>query len=184
MDDETYVDATDAEAVAGAVRAFLSEGFVPGSIVSRDWLHGALGVPPPSTGNSYDAIKALELRFLGRNDTFQRALLVEHETALQVVRGEGYRVVPPAEQSTWASSEAVREVRRGLKKGLARATYVNIEALNRDEMLTREAVLTRMRDLQRAIKEAEAAQRRKDRYNELTQSRAPVMPEGDTEDDE
>ena len=66
-------------------------------------------------------------------DAFRDWLLVERKIALQNVRGEGYRIVPPSEQAQVAAEEAMRLVRKGLEKGDRLMTHARFDQMEADE---------------------------------------------------
>src|SRR3954447_8455077 len=115
----------DATIVADAVRLFLKARFGPGDVIKWAWLYEALQVPLPESVNDADTRDRWRLRFVGLKAEFGKALLTQHEIALDTVVGVGVRWVPPGEQTGWAGKEMMSELRRTLSKSSARLNHVN-----------------------------------------------------------
>lgn len=95
--------------VKDAVDLFFRDGKRDGDLLSHDWILYALDMRTPQT-------KEDQFELLGRMDAFRTALLKEHCIALQNVRGEGYRVVPPGEQAEYAVRLAETHFRKGARQ--------------------------------------------------------------------
>lgn len=94
--------------VKDAVSLFFKDGKRDGDLLSHDWILFALDMRAPRTRED-------GLMLLDRMDSFRTALLEEHNIAVQNVRGEGYRVVPPAEQAEYAARVAARHIDKGIR---------------------------------------------------------------------
>ena len=70
---------------------------------------------------------------LDRVEQFKRALLIDHRIALENVRGEGYRVVPPSDQARFAVVTAMNGIRREISKSGMVLKHTRTELLNDDE---------------------------------------------------
>ena len=116
--------------LARAIEMFDADTHTDGDLLSHVWLKHALDVPKP---RRLDEVDELQWLLLGRLDAFRDYLLVERKTALQSVRGHGYRIVPPAEQARVAVEEAMRLVKRGLEKGDRLMTHTRTEELSVEE---------------------------------------------------
>jgi len=71
----------------------------------------------------------LKLQFLAQFKEFQAALLTEYQVALGNVRGIGYRIVPPADQTSWAEENGVGDMRKAIRKLSTRLTNVSLADL-------------------------------------------------------
>jgi hypothetical protein len=96
--------------VKDAVDLFFKDGKRDGDLLSHDWILFALDMRTPETREE-------QFELLERMDAFRTALLREHCIALQNVRGEGYRIVPPGEQAEYAARLAESYFRKGARKG-------------------------------------------------------------------
>jgi hypothetical protein len=96
-----------------AVQDFLTE-FRYGDVISHAWLAEHFGMPSIKESRRLTAAEFQERQFewLANIEAFKGELLREHQVCLQSVRGEGYRWVPPQEQTGYATREFVKDVRR------------------------------------------------------------------------
>ncbi|HCF3570061.1 TPA: hypothetical protein ACKR4O_004845 [Pseudomonas aeruginosa] len=96
-----------------AVQDFIAE-FKYGDMVSHAWLEEHFGMPTVAETEQMTAEQFRERQFewLANVEAFKAELLKEHQACLQSVRGQGYRWVPPHEQT----DVAVTEFQRGAKK--------------------------------------------------------------------
>lgn len=112
--------------VDNAVAQFFEDGFKDGDLISRDWILYALDLSEVRTNED-------SLRLLDRMESFRKALLEDHQIALQNVRGKGYRVVPPAEQAEYAARTAAALIEKGLHKGSNLLDNTRMDVLSDDE---------------------------------------------------
>jgi hypothetical protein len=113
-----------------AIKKFTQQAFASGDVLTFEWLYGAFGIARPlPTTQLADAQKA-ELRFLSQYKEFEDALLREHQIALANVRGVGYRLVPPSEQTGWAEQSGVGEIKKAVRKLGDRLTNVDLTRLS------------------------------------------------------
>lgn len=101
-----------------------------GDMLSHDWLAFALQLEKP---RHLDEVQEKQWRALSRIDAFRDYLLRDRQVALQNVRGQGYRIVPPSEQARYAAEQAMRQVSKGLEKGSKLLTHTRTAALSDDE---------------------------------------------------
>lgn len=112
-----------------AVSQFLSESFAYGDVVSHLWLEVYLEIPKPETLSDAQRTRFL---MLSRVEDFKRLLLEEHKLALESVRGEGYRIVPPKDQAAFAVTEAARLIQKGIDRGLVLLQHARLGEMNDD----------------------------------------------------
>ncbi|NYT81446.1 hypothetical protein H0A70_08080 [Alcaligenaceae bacterium] len=96
-----------------AAQDFMRE-FKYGDIVSLSWLEARFDIPSAADSQRLTAgeFRARQFIWLGNIEAFKDFLLKEHQVCLQSVRGEGYRWVPPAEQTGVAVAEFEQGARR------------------------------------------------------------------------
>jgi len=97
-----------------AVAIYDSDKRSYGDVLSHDWIRYALDIPVPKSVEDYEQS---QWTLLMRVEAFKDYLLIDRHIAIQNVRGNGYRIVPPSEQARMAAEEAMRLVKRGLDKG-------------------------------------------------------------------
>lgn len=112
--------------VKDAIDLFFRDGKRDGDLLSHDWILFALDMGSPQT-------KQDQFELMGRMDALRTALLKEHCIALQNVRGEGYRVVPPGEQAEYAARLAESYFRKGAQKGSDHLKYTRRDQLTHTE---------------------------------------------------
>lgn len=108
------------------------EQFTYGDMITMDWLNQAFGIKRLERGTAEEFQKQ-QFDFLAAMDAFRDQLLEEHRMALSNVRGQGYRVLEPKEQTEFAMSEMRRRVRGEIRKAASRLHYVEHTLLSDDE---------------------------------------------------
>lgn len=135
-----------------AIKAFMEGKFAPGDTITFDWLYEKFLIQRPiGTSLLADAQKA-ELQFLSQFKSFEDALLTEHQIALTNVRGVGYRVVPPGEQTGWAEGQGVGEVKKAVRKLADRLTNIDLTQLTTEQRRENADALARLAMLSGMVK--------------------------------
>lgn len=116
-----------------AVERFMEQGFKPGEPILHSWFYAAFGLLMPQECGSIHAAQQAQLRYLANMDGLKSALLEEHNIALRAVRGVGYEIVPPQDQTAWAMTEVRADLRRALRTGTARLAFIQADALTDDQ---------------------------------------------------
>lgn len=118
-----------------AVVDFLAAGFQPGSVITHAWLAEHFGMPLLDDAATLTAAQYRERQFewLASMELFKADLLERHQIFLRSVFGEGYRWVPPGEQTTATLKEFEADARRAYKKAGARLVNVRYEELTDDQ---------------------------------------------------
>lgn len=96
-----------------AVKDFLS-AFKYGDLVPHDWLEDHFGMLTieDSERLTANAFRARQFAWLANIEAFKHELLTTHQVCLESVRGEGFRWVPPHEQTGMATKEFERDARK------------------------------------------------------------------------
>lgn len=126
-----------------ALAGFHEQGFEAGDLVDFDWLYGAFKITRPGPATCYEDAKKADFAFVAAMEPFRAALLREHQIALANVRGLGYRIVPPPEQTEWAETTGLREAKRALGKMGHRLSFVDMRQLNAAQRRANADALTR-----------------------------------------
>lgn len=113
-----------------AIGMFESDSFKDGDTVSHLWLKHALDIPEPQTLMESDSVQWM---LLTRVDSFRDWLLEEKKVALQNVRGQGYRIIPPREQGYVAASGAMKAVKKEFRKADKLMANTRLAELNTEE---------------------------------------------------
>ena len=96
-----------------AAADFLNE-FKYGDMVTHAWMEQRFGMPSlnESQRMTPEQFRERQFEWLANVEAFKSALLKEHQVCLQSVRGEGYRWVPPHEQTGVAVKEFESSARK------------------------------------------------------------------------
>lgn len=137
-----------------AIKAFMQERFAPGDTLTFDWLYKNFLIDRPSPTSSLADAQKAELAFLSQFKQFEETLLTEHRIALTNVRGVGHRVVPAAEQTQWAESQGLAEIRKAVRKLSDRLTNVDLVQLTASQRKENADALARMAMMAGMIKSA------------------------------
>lgn len=103
-----------------------------GDVISFDWLYEHFDIRMPKHGSAED-FKRVNFRFLAAMDGFRAFLLERDNKALANIQGEGYRVVPPGEQTDFAMGQFRKAVRREMRKAAAHLVYIRHDMLTDEE---------------------------------------------------
>lgn len=114
-----------------AIVDFLAAGFKPGDLISHAWLAEHFGMPLLDDAARLTPSEYRERQFewLQYIEAVKAELLERHQVFLKSVYGEGYRWVPPHEQTGIAVDQFEREARRAYRKAGARLTHVRASEL-------------------------------------------------------
>lgn len=117
-----------------AVQDFLKD-FTYGGVVTHAWLEQHFGMPQLGDRQRLTAADFSKRQFewLQNIDAFKDELLREHDVCLQSVRGEGYRWVPPSEQSKVATDAFEKDAKRVFKVAAQRLRHVRVDELNDEQ---------------------------------------------------
>ena len=100
-----------------------------GDLISKEWLQDALELPRPAYGTP-EEMDAWSWSFLESVESFKDELLTEHKMALQNVRGKGYLIVMPAQQTAMALQDANRGMSKVMRKAEKVLSHVRFDQLN------------------------------------------------------
>jgi hypothetical protein len=137
-----------------AVRDFLAAGFKEGDIVSKEWLERHFDMEPVGQRMTADEFQARQFAWLRNTDAFRTALLEQHQIALQTVAGDGYRIVPPHEQTALAQQKFEREATKAFRRAALTLKNLRTDQLTdeqRRENTDAIAKLSMLRGMQRGI---------------------------------
>lgn len=139
-----------------AVRDFLAAGFKEGDIVSHAWLERHFGMSELDESKPLLPIdwSARQFTWLRNIEAFRAELLENHQVFLSSVYGEGYRLVPPREQTAIAQERFEREAKRSYRKAANTLKHVRVGELTeaeRRENLDAIARIAMLRGMHRAV---------------------------------
>ena len=108
-----------------------------GDIITKEWLLIAFMMEEPKSGSKSDFDK-YSFELMQNMSEFKDLMLFDYKKALANVRGIGYRIVTPKQQTKHAMDNLKAGVGREILKAVDLLTYVNENLLNNDEKRSRE----------------------------------------------
>lgn len=116
-----------------AVERFIECEFEHAKPIPHEWFYAAFGLIMPQHCETVNAAQQSQLRYLANMDGLKSALLEEHNIAIRAIRGVGYEIVPPKDQTSWAMTEARADLRKALRVGSSRLAFVQADALTDEQ---------------------------------------------------
>lgn len=140
-----------------AVRDFMEAGFRPGDLIPHSWLAEHFGLPLLDDAAMLTPAEYRNRQFewLQHVEAVKAELLERHQVLLRSVYGQGYRWVPPHEQTGVAVEEFEREARRAYRKAGERLTHLRVAELTdaqRQENLNAIGRLSMLQGMHRSLK--------------------------------
>jgi len=111
--------------------------FSYGDMIPHSWILNAFKLEMPTEG-TLDAFRKIQFEILGYTERFKDDLLARHKMYLKNVRGEGYLVIKPAEQTDTVMDALRVGVRTNIQKAMTALTNVNEALLSMEEMRYRD----------------------------------------------
>lgn len=109
----------------------ISTQFTYGDVITHDWLYEHLHIKKPNVATE-EQWKKIQFRLLNDVESIKEELLIEHQFYLDSLRGQGYRVVDPNDQT----DVAWNKLRKGFRKLFSAAekalSNVNYDLLTDD----------------------------------------------------
>lgn len=121
-----------------------------GDVITHEELNASLGMVEPTT--TADAYKQWSLKRIPQIDALSQWLLEEKNMCLASVHGQGYRIVPPQEQTEFAQEVGMKVVRREIGKMVRRLHYVDRSRLTHDQARENANAMARAAFLKQQIK--------------------------------
>lgn len=118
-----------------AVKDFIAAEVAPGYVLPHEWIEAHFDMEPLQDGTEYTAAQFRQRQFewLRNFEAFRSELLEEHQICLISEYGQGYRVVPPGEQTNVALRKFEQEIKRSFRVAALRTKHVQLDALTAEE---------------------------------------------------
>ena len=114
------------------LRRVLAAEPAPGKTFTHEWLYEAFGIEMPAPETPLKTAERAKMQYLSAFDAMREHLLTEHQIALDNIRGVGYRVVAPEEQTAWAEQDGLVDMRMSMRKMMLRMSNVDLAKLDAD----------------------------------------------------
>lgn len=118
-----------------AVKDFLAAGFKEGDVVPHRWLEEHFGMAELEEDKPLLPAdwSARQFEWLRNIEAFRTELLEQHQVFLSSVFAEGYRLVPPREQTAIAQERFERDAKRSYRKAANTLKNVRLSELSEAE---------------------------------------------------
>lgn len=103
--------------------------FQYGDLIPWEWIRTELEIEPMAEG-SYEEFQELQFRTLTLVDQFRAHLLIEHKKALRNIRGAGYLIINPSQQTDAAMNLLAEALVRNIRNATKVLESINFGMLN------------------------------------------------------
>ena len=114
-----------------------SDIFTYGDIIPHSWIMNAFRLEAPEQGTR-DQFAKFQFEILSYTEGLKDILLAEYKMYLKNVRGEGYIVIKPAEQTDVAMDTLRVSVQTNIRKAMSALTNINESLLTMDQLRHRD----------------------------------------------
>ena len=125
-----------------------------GEIIPHDVLREALRLPEPSGRLTREEWESWRLALVAQVDALAAWLLEEKNLCLKNVQGQGYMILPPAEQTTFAVKQGRKKIRAELRKMGRRLSFIDHASLSQDERKANADALARLSFMEQQFRKA------------------------------
>lgn len=109
-----------------------AENFDYGDMITFDWLHQSFEIEKPEKGD-FKTFQTYQFEMLSAIDGFRQTLLDNHQMATENIRGKGYRIVKPKEQTQYAEDKFNHDLKNNIRKAFNLLRNVAIDMLEENE---------------------------------------------------
>jgi len=107
----------------------VASDFKAGDVLTMNWIHKNFMIKKPTRG-TFDDFQKYQFEFLAAMDGFKNELLEIHQIAIANIRGEGYRILPPKEQTGYSEQKFVDDMKKSVKKAVAILSNIKFDCLS------------------------------------------------------
>lgn len=139
-----------------AVSDFLAADIQPDTVLSNSWFeaHFGMEILNDDTTMTVEKFRERQFQWMSNFEAFKTELLEQHQIYLVNIHGEGYRLVPPSEQTCTTQEKFEREVKKSYRLAAVRLKNVRVAELTvvqRKENVDAISRLSMLRGMHRAI---------------------------------
>jgi len=109
-----------------------SQTFAYGDVIPHDWLLDSLAIRPLDFGTA-DQFKNHSFDMLQKIEGFKKVMLESHQMFLTSVRGEGYKIINPPQQTEVAMKSLQKDLQKSIKSAVSALTNINTSLLGLDD---------------------------------------------------
>jgi hypothetical protein len=107
--------------------------FTYGQIITHDWLYHHFKLPQPESG-TFTQIQKWNFDFMTCMDGFREILLIENSKALRNLRGKGWLVVEPKDQTSVTMGDMRSVISKALQRAAIHLEYIATDMLSQGEI--------------------------------------------------
>lgn len=122
----------DIDPVDRAMSIIRDNDLAYGAMLTHDAVHDMLQIVTPDVASA-DTWKEYTLRVLNLVDSLRERLLVERHMYLQAVRGQGYRICRPQDQTQIAWNNGMARIKNGLRHIQRGIEHIERDALSLED---------------------------------------------------
>lgn len=137
-----------------AVAELFDGKYTYGDIVPHEELQAALDLPKPKGKVEVEFYESWRLKLVSQVDALSEYLLEEKKICLRSVNGQGYMIVKPAEQTSFAVKQGQKGMRSTLQKMGRRLSFIDRTALTNEQSRENADALARLAFLQQQVRKA------------------------------
>lgn len=124
-----------------ALEQLLNEGLTPGDVIRKDKLFALFDISVAKTPEEYEAN---QFKFVSNFKRLEKELLHEHFIGLRNVRGIGYEVLHPKDQTGYGMDHGFKEIAKAIKAMTQMVSFVDYAKLSAEDRRRNTDALTKI----------------------------------------
>lgn len=112
-----------------AVKAFMALGVPDADIVTHETIAALIGVPVDNPDATYGEVQKCQLKRVDRFERFRLLLLKTNSVYLKSLPGQGYVIVPPADQGFTANADLMRAISKEMRRAALIMAHTRVQAI-------------------------------------------------------
>lgn len=127
--------------------------FEIGQLIPHEWLRQMFQIKPldmkgyPDTRTFIMAVQDQQFEFLGLFEHLRKDILKNHEFLLVNIRGQGYRILHPKDQTSYAYDSMIRDIKKAFKEAGDIMTHVRTNLVDQDQRAKDRQLFSKMGSL-------------------------------------
>jgi len=127
--------------------------FEIGQLIPHEWLRQMFGIKElnmkgyPDTRSFILAVQDQQFEFLGLFEHLRRDVLKNHDFLLVNIRGQGYRIVHPKDQTEYAYTSMINGIKKEFKEASDIMTHVRTNLIDQDQKAKDRQLFSKMGSL-------------------------------------